>query len=190
MYNNYNNYYLDYANRQKAQAEQQAYLQAQHQMAQAGNRANEEWLKAPGFSGSRSNYPGFIQGATGFYQQHMGQHDLNMRQAMETAMANEMAQVQDRMMDLPENQIASKNRSDQLAYQRDMEKARLAHSASLANTNATKDIASGMNMNLNFGQNGMPDTNLYDNDGNRIGGSANNGASLFEKTGIKKSLMS
>ena len=190
MYSNYRDYYLDYVNRQKAHAEQQALLQAQHLASEAGNRANEEWLKAPGFSGSRTNYPGFIQKATGQYQQLMGQHDLKMRQAMQNAMANEMAQVQDRMMDLPENQIAGKNRSDQLAYQRDMEKARLAHSASLANTNATKSIASGLNMNLNFGKNGMPDTNLYDNDGNRIGGSANNGASLFEKTGIKKSLMS
>lgn len=195
MYGNYRNYYLDYRNRQAAQNNFMDAMESGRRAQQASAEYDRNAMAAPGFMGSRS--PTSSVGhmahnhAGRFWQQNENQYANMGNMAMQNAMNNEMAQAQDRAADFYENQMASKNRSDAMAHDLGRRGIDSNERIAMANNRSLSDLAG--NMNLQLGEIGqqMPTTSLYDNDGEKIGGTFGKGkGSLFEKTGIKKSLMS
>jgi hypothetical protein len=169
MYGNFRNYQLDYANRNAAQAAEQGLMQAQHQAAARANQASREFRQSYGDPrASQSNHDNMIASVTSPYAAAMGQHEMNMRHAMQNAMSNEMTQVQDRMMDIPENQIASKNQSDQMAYDLGKRKIDAEYGAmnNLSNQLGSMQMPGVGDINAQ-----VPNVNIFDNSGKRIGGS-------------------
>lgn len=192
MYGNYRNYYMDYANRQAAQNNFMDAMEAGRRAQQSSAEYDRNYMAAPGFMGSRSptGMGHMTQNHGGrYYQQLENQYAHHGNAAMQNAMNNELTQVQDRMADYYENMVAGKRHSDIMRYELERQKANQAYNLGMAQNRSLDNLASNMNFNLNMGDTGTPETNLYDNDGERIGGS-NPKNSLFAQSGIKKSLLS
>lgn len=192
MYGNYRNYYLDYKNRQAAQTNFMDAMEAARRAQEANAAYDRNANMAPGFMGSRSptssaNHMAYNHGGR-FWGQHENNYANMGGMAMQNALANENAQMQDRTADYYENQIASKNKSDLLRYQLEADKQKKGYELGMAQNRSLENMANGMNVNVGGDQNGMPSTTLYDHSGKRIGGSVPEG-SLFARTGIKKSLL-
>lgn len=192
MYGNYRNYYMDYANRQAAQNNFMDAMEAGRRAQQRSAEYDRNSMAAPGFMGSRTPT------GTGhmtqnhdarYYQQLENQYANHGNTAMQNALNNEATQVQDRMADYYENQVAGKRHSDIMRYELERQKANQAYNLGMAQNRSLDNLAGNMNFNLNMGDTDMPQTDLYDNDGERIGGS-NPKNSLFAQSGIKKSLLS
>jgi hypothetical protein len=112
--------------------------------------------------------------------EELSNKELDSRQAYATALSKEITQMQDRMADMAENKISSKNRSDEMAYN-------LAkHQADLQAGSVNKLTSGLSDFNFEMPKVGVPSVNLHDNDGQRVGGSY---PGLFARTGIKNSLM-
>jgi hypothetical protein len=193
MYGNYNNYYLDYLNRQAAQTNFMDAMEAGRRAQEANAAYDRNANMAPGFMGSRSPLSSAGHMAYNHAGRFWGQHENNYANmggmAMQNALANENARVQDRTADYYENQVASKNKSDYMRYLVEMDKQKKGYDLGMAQNNALANMQANMDVNFGGGDQGMPSTTLYDNDGKKIGGSVPSSGSLFEKTGIKKSLM-
>ena len=202
-YGNYRNYILDAQNRRAAQIAQNKWQQAAQDQQRAINQVKGDYLR--GGANVRPDHKSWenlhiAQRAQPHGEQMEHAHNERM-QAMQNYMDNEMAQVQDRFADMNENVIGGKRASDEMKYNLEMTKAQNDMRARMAENNArvqmnnkTTDSLSksmeGFNQSLSGGQPDMPSVELYDNDGEYIGGSQYAGKNLFDKTGIKKSLMS
>lgn len=164
MFGNYRDYQLDHANRRAAQAAEGKMMDAQHMAAARANQASREFRQSYGDPrATQSQHDNLIAQATSPYQSAMGQHEMAMRHAMQNAMSNEMAQVQDRSADMQENVIAGKRASDQMKY--------------LSEINKQKTLARMMSGLGGSGGVGsidatIPDVNIYSSGGKRIGGSS------------------
>jgi hypothetical protein len=192
MYGNYRNYYMDYANRQAAQNNFMDGMEAGRRAQQASAEYDRNAMAAPGFMGSRSpsGMGHMTQNHAGrYYQQLENQYAHHGNTAMQNALNNEATQVQDRMANYHENIVAGKRHSDIMRYELERQKANQAYDLGMAQNRSLDNLAQNMDFNMNMGDTGMPETNLYDNDGERIGGSSPKN-SLFAQSGIKKSLLS
>lgn len=197
MYGNYRNYYMDYANRQMAQNNFMDAMEANRRAQQRSAEYDRNYMAAPGFMGSRSptgSIGHMTQNHAGrYYQQLEKEYAHHGNTAMQNALNNEATQVQDRMADYPENIVAGKRHSDIMRYELERQKNLNEQRKNLQNyqlgmaQNRSLDNLANMDYSIDAGDTEMPETNLYDNDGQRIGGSKN---SLFAKSGIKKSLLS
>lgn len=180
-YYNHRDYYLATADRARAQA---AYAQAaniRNQIHARMDRQSKEWQGSHGDPrASISNMYNAMARENSGYHQEMSNRNLEGQQAYATALSKEVAQMQDRMADMAENRISSKNRSDEMAYN-------LAKYQADLQAGSLNKLTSGLSdFNFEMPEVGVPSVNLHDNDGQRIGGSY---PSLFAKTGIKNSLM-
>jgi hypothetical protein len=189
-YYNHRNYQLDQANRQRAMAAQQQAQNIRNQAAARANRMSRDWQGSLGDPratvGSMNNM--LSRENSGHYAE-MANRQLDGQQAYANALDNEVTQMQDRMADMGENAISSKNRSDEMAYNLQREKAHLANQLGQQQNKSLQGLSNSLgSMNFDFEQPEMPNTDLYDNDGERVGGSQYGNNSLFAKTGIKNSL--
>lgn len=170
MYGNYRNFHLDQANRRAAQVEQAKAMDAQHQLAQQANRIAAGWAGSHGDPrATHGNMMHNIAQATTPYRTAMGQHDMNMRHAMQNAMNNEMAQVQDRSADMQENKIAAKRERDNMEYQAELNRQKTLQNimGGLNSSFESSQIDPPENINAE-----IPEVNIYSNGGKRIGGSS------------------
>ena len=201
-YYNHRNYQLAVADRQRAMAAQQQAQNIRNQANARANRMSQEWQGSHGDPRATVGHMNNMLSRenSGHYAE-MANRQLDSQQAYANALNNEITQMQDRMADMSENVISSKNRSDEMSYNLQMTEAQNNMRARMAENNAriqmnskTNDSLSksmdGFNETLAGGKPDMPSVELYDNDGEYIGGSQYAGKNLFDKTGIKKSLMS
>lgn len=172
MYGNYRNYYLDYANRQAAQNNFMDAMESGRRAQQAAAEYDRNAMAAPGFMGSRS--PSGPVGhmahnhAGRFWQQNENQYANMGNMAMQNAMNNEAAQVQDRSADMQENVIAAKRARDQMEYQAEL-------SRQMARQKMLSNVMSGLSDDgpeVASIDAKVPDVNIYSNGGKRIGGSS------------------
>ena len=102
------------------------------------------------------------------------QHALNMMNAAANAMNNEMSQVQDRKMDLADNEQGRKNLETE--YSNQIERQRIAAAERMNNRNnegldSLSNSFSGIADGLIQDPMQVPNYDLYDNGKKRIGGS-------------------
>lgn len=200
-YSNYRNYQLALQERARAQAAAQQAANIRNQIHARMDQQSNQWQGSHGDPrASMGNMYNTMARENSGYHQEMSNRQLDSQQAYANALNKEITQMQDRMADMSENVIGGKRASDEMKYNLEMTKARNDHQARMAENNAriamnnkTNDsLASSMkDFNQSIGgESNMPSVELYDNDGEYIGGSQYAGKSLFDKTGIKKSLMS
>jgi hypothetical protein len=201
-YSNYRNYQLAVAERQRAMAAQQQAQNIRNQATARANRMSQEWQGSHGDPrASVGNMNNMLSRENSSHYAEMSNRQLESQQAYANALNDEITQMQDRMADMSENVIGGKRASDEMKYNLEMTKARNDHQARMAENNAriamnskTNDSLAasmdGFNQSLAGGKPEMPSVELYDNDGEYVGGSQYAGKNLFDKTGIKKSLMS
>lgn len=192
-YYNHRNYQMDWANRRAAQQAQSKWRNAAQQQLRAINRVRGDFMRGqPGFGGSSGSDNQWLNYHIAMQAQPYGEemenaHDERMA-AMQNYMDSEMAQVQDRFADMGENRISSKNRSDEMAYDLERRRINAAKKLGQQQNNALSSLSNSLgSMDFDFETPQMPDTNLYDNNGERVGGSQY--PSLFAQTGIRNSLM-
>lgn len=178
-YYNHRNYYLDKANRRAAQVAHNNYTQAQHQQQRAINRVGRDYLSGGANAASWPNHTSWrnlhIAEAAQPYGEAMDNYHNERMNAMQNYMDNEMAQVQDRYADMNENRLSSKNRSDEMAAALKAQEIAAAERMNQINANALNDMskslmAPGIQAPGVGGSNDMPNTNLYNRNGQRIGG--------------------
>ena len=178
MLRNYNNYRRDYANWAAAAANQANYQNAM-QMAHNQNLQAERDLRKgqPGFIGSGGSTLGEI---SDMYrkitpiEQEANRHYMHMMNASAHAMNNEMTQVQDRKMDLADNEQGRKNLDTEYNRQIQMEKIAAAERMNNRNNEGLDSLSnsfSGIGDGLVSDPMQVPNYDLYDNKKNRIGGS-------------------
>lgn len=178
MLRNYNNYQRDYANWAAAAANQAKY-QNVARMAHNENLRKEKELRSgqPGFMGSGGGTLGAIRDMYRQItpiEQMANQHYMNMQNAAAQAMNNEMAQVQDRKMDLADNEQGRKNLDTEYNRQIEMEKLAAAERMNERNNqglDSLSDSFSGIADGLISDPMQVPNYDLYDNGKKRIGGS-------------------
>lgn len=91
-------------------------------------------------------------------------------QSMQNAFVNEQAAMQDRQADWYENQLASKNNSDALAFRAMMERTASQERQNRVNANALSSMSNSLTAPA-FEGTGTPGTGLYDNNNKKVGGS-------------------
>ena len=174
MLRNYNNYQRDYANWNAAAAHQQQMLEMQTQAHNDNLRKHKE-LRKFGLGD-----PNMSLAINEMYQQitpleQMAyQAQMNMMNAAAHAMNNEMTQVQDRKMDLADNEQGRKNLDTEYNRQIQMEKIAAAERMNNRNNeglDSLSDSFSGLTDGLMQDPMQVPNYDLYDNSKNRIGGS-------------------
>lgn len=176
-YYNHRNYQLDHRNRRAAQINQNKWTAAKNAQLRAINQVKGDWLRY----GSRSGRPDaaewrdmFIASAAQPHGEQMEQAHNDRMAAMQNYMDNEMSQVQDRMADMGENRIISKNRSDEMAASLKNKEIDAAERMNNTNANALnsmgQSLLSGSKVGVESPQVNTPNTNLYDRQGKRIGG--------------------
>ena len=133
MLRDYNNYQRDMPNWNRSYAAQSAMQEMQKQAHNDNLRKHQEMTKF-GFGDPRTR--GSIES---MYQQvtpmeHMAnQHQMNMMNAASHAMNNEMSQVQDRKMDLADNEQGRKNLDTE--YNRNLEAEKIRAAERMNNRN-------------------------------------------------------
>lgn len=199
-YANYRDYQLAYRQRAQAQAAAAQAANIRNQIHARMDRQSAQWQGSHGDPrASIGNMYNAMARENSGYHQEMSNRQLEAQQAYANALSQEIAQMQDRMADMSENVIGGKRASDEMKYNLEMTKAQNDYRARMAENNAriamnnkTNDSLSGamkdFNQSIGGGQPNMPDVELYDNDGEYIGGSQYAGKDLFKNTGIKKSL--
>ena len=189
-YYDHRNYQLATAERARAQAAAAQAANIRNQIHARMDRQSADFSKSYGDPrASVGNMHNAMARENSGHHQEMANRQLEGQQAYANALNNEITQMQDRMADMSENVISSKNRSDEMAY--DLEKRRInaANELGQQQNNALSGLSNSLgSMDFDFEEPQMPDTNLYDNNGERIGGSQYPNNSLFAKTGIKNSL--
>ena len=94
--------------------------------------------------------------------------------AMETGLNHEMTQVQDRKMDLADNEQGRKNLDTEYSRAAEMEKIRAAERMNNRNNQGLEGLMDGMNTafsGVSPENMQVPNYDLYSNNGNRMGGS-------------------
>lgn len=177
-YNNHRDYQMDYANRRAAQVQQNKWQQHAQDQQRAINRVKGDYLRGgsnqgPGAS-SWQNLQ-IAQAAQPHGEQMEHAHNARM-QHMQNYMDNEMTQVQDRMADMGENRISSKNNSDEMAANLKAQEIAAAERMNNQNANALGSMSNSLTSNMGgIGvspeQTSVPNTNLFNREGERIGGS-------------------
>ena len=170
MFGNYNNFYLDYANRQAAQNNFSDALEARRRAENSSAEYDRNAMAAPGFMGSRSPTSSNQHMTHNHGGRHYSQlennyaHQGNM--AMANALHNEAAQVQDRAADLRENVVAGKRDRDRMEYM-----------AAINKQNALQQMMASLSQPFTGSTDAsidadIPAVNIYSNGGKRIGGSS------------------
>ena len=174
MLRNYNNYQRDHANWNAANAHQAQMLETQTQAHNDNLRKHQE-MKKFGFGdpSTRGSVESMYQQVTPM--EHMAnQHQMNMMNAASHAMNNEMAQVQDRKMDLADNEQGRKNLETEYNRNLEAEKIRAAERMNNRNNQGLEGLMDGMNTafsGVSPENMQVPNYDLYSNNGNRTGGS-------------------
>lgn len=177
-YYNHRNYQLDKPNRRAAQVQQNIWQQHAHDQQRAINRVSRDYLGGGANAVSWPNHTSWrnlhIAEAAQPHGEQM-EHAYNQRMHhMQNYMDNEMAQVQDRMADMGENRISSKNRSDEMSASLKAQEIAAAERMNSTNANALnsmgQSLLSGSKVGVESPQENTPNTNLYDRQGKRIGG--------------------
>ena len=101
---------------------------------------------------------------------------IEKMQAMQNYIANEQTQMQDRMSDQVENQISSKNNSDEMAANLKAQEIAAAERMNNQNANALGSMSNSLTstvggVGVSPEQTSVPNTNLLNREGERIGGS-------------------
>ena len=102
--------------------------------------------------------------------------------AMETGLNHEAMQVQDRKMDIAENEQGRKNLDTEYSRAAEMEKIRAAERMNNRNNQGLEGLMDGMNNGLvgvSPGAMQVPNYDLYSNNGKRTGGSSYFGQALL-----------
>lgn len=174
MLRDYNNYQRDDANWNRAYAAQSAMQEMQTQSHNDNLRKHQE-MKKFGFGdpSTRGSIESMYQQVTPM--EHMAnQHQMNMMNAASHAMNNEMAQVQDRKMDLADNEQGRKNLETEYSRNLEAEKIRAAERMNNRNNQGLEGLMDGMNTafsGVSPENMQVPNYDLYSNNGNRMGGS-------------------
>ena len=174
MLRDYNNYKRDKASWDAAAAYQAQMLEMQTQ-AYNENLRKENEMRKFGLGD-----PNATHSINQMYNQitpleHMAtQHHMNMMNAAANAMNNEMAQVQDRKMDLADNEQGRKNLETEYANQIERQKIAAAERMNNRNNEGLDSLSNsftGLADGLIQDPMQVPNYDLYDNSKNRIGGS-------------------
>jgi hypothetical protein len=104
------------------------------------------------------------------YEQESAMYNNMGNQSMQNAFVNEQAAVMDRQADWYENQMASKNNSDALAFRAMMERTASQERQNQVNANALSSMSNSLTAPA-FEGTGTPGTGLYDNNNKKVGGS-------------------
>lgn len=147
---------IDYQNRQRAMAQQRAALEAQMQAASYNRGASggaAQVLGGVNFSGNSANEA---------YRQ-AARHGMNALDNASAAYTNEQAMADDRQMRLAEQE--QRNR-----YQLGMAQANAGANEAAIKAKAVSGMMGGLG-NISSPSVQTPSVNLYDNYGNRMGGS-------------------
>ena len=104
------------------------------------------------------------------YEQESAMYNNMGNQSMQNAFVNEQAAAMDRQADWYENQIASKNNSDMLAWRAMMERTASQERQNQVNANALSSMSNSLTAPA-FEGTGTPGTGLYDNNNKKVGGS-------------------
>lgn len=174
MLRNYNNYQRDYAN-WAAAAANQAMMRDMQIRAHNENLRKETEMRKYGLGDPNTNqYIRNMYAQITPFEQMADQHHMNMMNAAAHAMNNEMTQVQDRKMDLADNEQGRKNLDTEYNRQIQMEKIAAAERMNNRNNeglDSLSDSFSGLTDGLIQDPMQVPNYDLYDNSKNRIGGS-------------------
>lgn len=174
MLRNYNNYQRDHANWNRAYAAQNAMQEAQKQAHNDNLRKHQEMRKFGLGDPNAGAALGEMYAQVTPMEQMANQHAMNMQNAAAHAMNNEMAQVQDRKMDLADNEQGRKNLDTEYNRQIEMEKLAAAERMNERNNQGLDSLSnsfSGIADGLISDPMQVPNYDLYDNGKNRIGGS-------------------
>lgn len=175
MLRNYNNYAMDHANRRAAQAAQNNWQHHAQNQQRAINRVKGDYLKSGLGDPDRQSWMNYhIAGAAHPHGEQMENFHNQRMQAMQNYMDNEMAQVQDRKMDLADNEQGRKNLDTEYNRQIEMEKLAAAERMNERNNQGLDSLSnsfSGIADGLISDPMQVPNYDLYDNGKNRIGGS-------------------
>lgn len=174
-YNNHRNYQMDTPNRRAAQVQQNIWQDHAQGQQRAVNRVKGDYIRSR--SGSNFDPDGrswenlhTAQAAQPHGEQMEHAHNARM-QHMQNYMDNEMAQVQDRMADMHENRISSKNNSDEMAAALKAQEIAAAERMNQVNAGALSGMSKSlMAPGFGGGSNNMPNTDLYNRNNKRIGG--------------------
>ena len=180
VYNNHRNYQMDYPNRRAAQVQQNIWQQHAQDQQRAINRVSRDYLSGGANAVSWPNHTSWrnlhiAEAAQPYGEQMQHAHNARMH-AMQNYMDNEMTQVQDRMADMAENRISSKNNSDEMAAALKAQEIAAAERMNQVNAGALNDMSKSLMApgiqapGVGAGANNMPNTSLYNRDGKRIGG--------------------
>ena len=178
-YNNHRDYQLDHNNRRWAQINQNKWTDASHAQMRAINKAKGDWLRWGSRSGDPNGAAWLNMQIAGNAQPHgerMDRAHNDKMAAMQNYMANESIQVQDRMADMHENRISSKNNSDEMAANLKAQEIAAAERMNSLNANALGSMSNSLTstvggVGVSPEQTSMPSTNMFNREGERIGGS-------------------
>lgn len=174
MLRNYNNYKRDDANWNSAYAAQSAMQQAQTQ-AHNDNLRKQREIRKFGFGDPNTKAAEYeMHSQITPMEQMANQHSMDMQNAAFHAMNNEMAQVQDRKMDLADNEQGRKNLETEYNRNLEAEKIRAAERMNNRNNQGLEGLMDGMNTafsGVSPENMQVPNYDLYSNNGKRIGGS-------------------
>lgn len=175
MLKNYNNYRRDHANWASAAANQSKH-QHTAQMAHNQNvQAHKDLISGqPGFNPNTSQEIEAMYAKYTPLEQEANKHWMNMQNAAAHAMNNEMTQVQDRKMDLADNEQGRKNLDTEYNREIELEKLAAAERMNERNNQGLDSLSnsfSGIADGLISDPMQVPNYDLYDNGKNRIGGS-------------------
>lgn len=178
-YNNHRNYSMDTPNRRAAQVAHNNWTQAAQQQQRAINRVSRDYLSGGANAVSWPNHTSWrnlhIAEAAQPYGEQMENYHNQRMHAMQNYMDNEMTQVQDRFADMHENRISSKNNSDEMAAALKAQEIAAAERMNSVNANALGSMSQslmspGIKAPGVGGSGNMPNTSLYNRNGQRIGG--------------------
>ena len=167
MLRNYNNYqvspFRQHAYNQAAIADH--YNDVANQQGYSGNAG----VNHRGYEADRSTHD---QGRMASVES--GNMMQQAMRAMETGLNHEMTQVQDRKMDLADNEQGRKNLETEYNRNLEAEKIRAAERMNNRNNQGLEGLMDGMNTafsGVSPENMQVPNYDLYSNDGNRMGGS-------------------
>lgn len=175
MLRNYNNYQRDYANWAAAAANQAKHQNAAQMAHNQNVQAHKDLTSGqPGFNPNGRQEIEAMYAKYTPLEQEANKHYMNMMNAASHAMNNEMTQVQDRKMDLADNEQGRKNLDTEYNRQIEMEKIAAAERMNERNNqglDSLSDSFSGIADGLISDPMQVPNYDLYDNGKKRIGGS-------------------
>ena len=175
MLRNYRNYQPSWNARNAAQYHQRMASDAQGAINREAQRINHDYLKWGGGSPDGGQwYNLHMAQATAPHVNAQRQHNVGFHQNMANAMMAEQTQVDDRKMDLADNEQGRKNLETEYTQALDAEKIRAAERMNNRNNQGLEGLMDGMNTafeGVSPENTQVPNYDLYSNNGNRMGGS-------------------